>query len=160
MRQSEHIEIERKWLVQELPAHDQPGSELRQGYLAVDGDVNVRVRAENNDNFTCTIKAGVGASRTELEFPLTHEQFELAWQSTARRRIHKTRFRLPLSNDLVAEVDVFHGDLDPLVLVEVEFRSTAAMDMFDPPAWFGADVTDDSQYTNASLARAGMPRLD
>jgi adenylate cyclase len=43
------------------------------------------------------------------------------------------------------------------VLVEVEFDSDAAMARFEPPRWFGDDVTDDRRYTNAALALAGTP---
>jgi CYTH domain-containing protein len=151
------IEIERKWLVTSTPPVDDCGTELRQGYLAVDGDVNVRVRAEGGDAYSCTIKAGAGATRLELEWPLTREQFELAWRSTGARRVHKTRYRVPLADGLVAELDRFHGELAPLLVVEVEFPSTAAMDDFEPPDWFGDDVTDDARYANASLALAGAP---
>jgi adenylate cyclase len=42
------------------------------------------------------------------------------------------------------------------VLVEVEFDSDEAMAGFDPPAWFGIEVTDDRRYTNAGLALDGL----
>ncbi len=56
-----------------------------------------------------------------------------------------------------AELDVFAGTLTGLVLVEVEFDADDAMAAFEPPAWFGAEVTDDDRYSNASLAVDGMP---
>lgn len=51
-----------------------------------------------------------------------------------------------------AELDVFSGTLAGLVLVEVEFSSDRAMVAFDPPGWFGTEVTDDRRYSNAALA--------
>ena len=59
--------------------------------------------------------------------------------------------------DHVIELDVFGGTLDGLVIAEVEFDSTSAMDAFAPPAWFDREVTDDGAYTNASLALHGLP---
>jgi len=42
-------------------------------------------------------------------------------------------------------------------LVEVEFDSDDAADDFEPPDWFGDEVTEDNRYTNSSLARFGWP---
>ena len=47
-----------------------------------------------------------------------------------------------------------------MLLAEVEFDSADALATFEPPAWFGLEVTDDDAYTNASLAanaRRGRP---
>ncbi len=148
---SSTVERERKYLLTEVPALSGSGTRLRQGYLAIDGSVSVRVRESGEAGCTLTVKAGRGAVRTELEWPLTDEQFDAAWDQTGGRRIHKTRHRVPLDEHTV-EVDVFHDDLDGLVLAEVEFESDDALAAFEPPAWFGPEVTDDEGYTNASLA--------
>ena len=148
------VERERKYLLTEMPTFSGPGVRLRQGYLAIDGSVSVRVRESGESGeagCTLTVKAGRGAVRTELEWPLTAEQFDAAWDQTRGRRIHKTRHRVPLDQDTI-EVDVFHDDLDGLLLAEVEFESDDALATFEPPAWFGPEVTDDDVYTNASLA--------
>ncbi|MFP5578860.1 MAG: hypothetical protein ACLGIZ_11590 [Acidimicrobiia bacterium] len=50
---------------------------------------------------------------------------------------------------------MFAGDLAGLVLVEVEFDSDEAMAAFVPPTWFGAEVSGDDRYSNASLATQG-----
>ena len=55
------------------------------------------------------------------------------------------------------ELDVFSGAHDGLVLAEVEFESTEALEAFEPPEWFGPEVTDDGRYTNAGLALDGLP---
>ena len=104
-----------------------------------------------HDGCTLTLKSGRGAVRTELEFPITFEQFTVAWEQTGGRRIRKTRHRLAI-DDHEVDLDVFHDDLKGLLLAEVEFESDASMASFKPPAWFGPDVTDDITYTNVSLA--------
>ena len=153
------VERERKYLVTRVPQLPECGVALRQGYLAIDGAVSVRVRDAADDGATLTLKAGRGAVRTELEWSLTGEQFAAAWEQTRGRRISKTRYRLP-SEEHVVELDIFHDDLDGLVLAEVEFDSDDALAAFRPPDWFGLEVTDDETYTNASLAanaRRGTP---
>ena len=148
---SSTVERERKYLLAEVPALSGPGTRLRQGYLAIDGSVSVRVRESGEAGCTLTVKAGRGAVRTELEWPLTVEQFNAAWDQTRGRRVHKTRHLVPLDEHTI-DVDVFHDDLDGLLLAEVEFGSDDALAAFEPPAWFGPEVTDDEVYTNASLA--------
>ncbi|MDJ0770378.1 MAG: CHAD domain-containing protein [Ilumatobacter sp.] len=150
------VERERKFVVDRLPPLPGGGTSFRQGYLAIDGTVSVRVRHAAHEGRTMTVKAGHGAVRTELEWALTPEQFEAAWPHTDGRRIDKTRHRLPLPDGSV-EVDVFHGELDGLVVAEVEFDTEEALDAFRPPDWFGREVTDDPAYTNAVLATQGAP---
>ena len=150
------VERERKFLVSRLPLLPPAGTELRQGYVAVDGPATVRVRDDGVGDPTLTIKAGHGAVRTELEWSISAAEFAAAWPHTEGRRIRKTRYRVPVGEH-VAEVDVFHDGLEGLVLVEVEFTSDAAMASFSPPDWFGDDVTDDESFTNASLATHALP---
>ena len=154
------VERERKFLVAVPPDHLAGGTAVRQGYLADDGVVTVRVRHTRSsdgsgdgrsEEYTLTVKGGQGAVRTEIEWPIGAAQFAAAWPYTRDRRVSKTRFRIPF-DDHVIELDQFHDALDGLVLAEVEFDSEAAMAAFEPPDWFGRDVTDDPAYSNASLA--------
>jgi adenylate cyclase len=154
---SSFVERERKFLVRDVPPLPSTGSTLRQGYVALDGGVGVRIRETDRSSWTLTIKSGGGAVRTEVEWSITIEQFEALWPLTSGRRIEKTRYRLVLGPD-VAELDVFGGSLDGLVLVEVEFDDVAELETFTPPDWFGREVTDEPAYTNAALALDGDPR--
>lgn len=43
--------------------------------------------------------------------------------------------------------------------VEVEFSSEEEARAFDPPAWFGREVTEDSRFTYSRLARVDGPEL-
>ncbi len=150
------VELERKYLVTAPPDLPTRGTEVRQGYLAIDGIVSVRVREAGDDGCTLTIKAGRGRSRTELEWPISDEQFAAAWEQTRGRRIRKTRYTIPVDGYEV-DLDVFHDDLSGLVLAEVEFDSDETMSAFEPPHWFAREVTDELAFTNASLA-ANAPR--
>jgi len=152
------VERERKFLVDEPPLDAVAGNgvELRQGYLAGDGGRSIRVRNAGPSGCTLTFKAGTGAERTELEWPIEHREFDAAWPHTEGRRIEKTRHRIP-HGDHVIELDVFGGSLDGLVMAEVEFTAAEALAAFEPPEWFGREVTDDGRYTNAALALSGLP---
>jgi CYTH domain-containing protein len=155
------VEIERKFLPNSLPAEIElvAGQPLRQGYLAMDGDVSVRVRITAT-GATLTVKAGIGVTRTEVEVSLADAQAAALWPHTAGRRIEKTRYRVPLDSGdgRIAETDVYEGALSGLCTVEVEFESAHQAAAFTPPAWFGRDVTDEQGWTNAALALHGVPR--
>src|SRR5262245_9106305 len=78
-------EIERKWLAPQIPSAElrQAGTPLRQGYLAIDGDVVVRVRIAPDEAWV-TIKAGDdGLRRTEVEVPVDAADAEELWAHTS-----------------------------------------------------------------------------
>ena len=151
------IERERKFLVDELPDGLGDTSTISQGYLVRDDRVEVRVRDEDGER-SLTIKGGRGEERVEVELELSTEDFDELWPLTEHQRIEKRRSRVDLRDDLVAEVDQYRGQLEGLLVVEVEFESEAEADRFESPEWFGAEVTDDDRYSNATLAEQGRPR--
>ncbi len=83
-------------------------------------------------------------------------RFARLWPLTEGRRIEKTRYVIP-AEGLSIELDVFSGGLTGLFVAEVEFASETAADAFEPPEWFGAEVTDDARFKNQRLASEGAP---
>ena len=150
------IERERKFLVDTLPDGLGPPVSVRQGYLAVDGEVEVRVRDAGGQH-TLTVKGGRGRDRTEVDTPLDETQFGALWPLTDGRRIEKERHRVPIDVRLTAEVDVYRGRHQGLRVVEVEFHAEVDPDAFTPPDWFGPEVTGDPRYANAGLAATAGP---
>lgn len=147
-------EIERKFLVTTFePTAD--GASVEQGYIALDGDVEVRVRRKGG-TCTLTLKQGGGLQRVEVEQTIDDDTFEALWPSSAGRRVTKVRHAVP-ADDLTIEVDVFTGDLAGLVVAEVEFDDTARAGAWTPPDWFGRELTGETGWSNAALARAGRP---
>jgi CYTH domain-containing protein len=150
------MEIERKWVLEAEPDGLGPGSAIEQGYLAIDpAGAEVRLRRKGAKTLM-TVKTGIGLVRGEEEFAIEPERFERLWAMTAGRRVVKTRHEVPLG-DLVAEVDVYAGDLDGLLTAEVEFPDEASARAFVAPEWLGRDVTDDPRYGNRVLAVEGIP---
>jgi adenylate cyclase len=148
-------EIERKFRVHDVPDGLVDGTRLRQAYLAVDGDVEVRVR-DNGGTFVLGVKGGRGLERTEVETQIDAPAFDELWRLAEARRVDKTRYRLPAGGH-TAEVDVYTGSLAGLIVVEVEFSSRREAEDFDPPAWFGDELTGDPRWSNAALAAHGAP---
>jgi CYTH domain-containing protein len=153
------LEIERKFLVQSVPADltSHPHSDINQGYLALEPErAHVRVRRQRDegadgDRHQITVKKHEGTVRDEVNVAISAADFEQLWPLTAGRRLHKTRYRIP-HGDRVIEVDVFHGANEGLVLGEVEFETEEQCDAFTPPTWFGPEVTHDPAYRNSRLA--------
>lgn len=150
-------EIERKFLVTEIPGAGVlgPGIRLRQGYLAEDGAVQVRVRISEG-SAVLTVKAGAGLVRTEVEAGIGMDEAEALWLHTGGRRIEKVRHRVDAGGRL-GDVDLYEGVLEGLCTAEVEFASESEAAAFDPPPWFGRDLTGEDGWDNASLARRGRP---
>ena len=152
-------EIERKFVVDDPPPdlERHRSSEIRQGYLAIDADgTEVRVRSREG-SAVLTVKQGAGRSRAEEELEIEGERFDRLWPLTEGRRVEKRRYVVPAPGGLAIEVDVYAGQLAGLVVAEVEFADEQQADAFEPPAWFGAEVTDDPRYKNQTLAREGPP---
>jgi CYTH domain-containing protein len=149
-------EIERKFLLDAVPAvvEGHTPTRIRQGYLAITDDTEVRVRSRGGDR-VLTVKGGRGLVRREVSIPLTAEQFDELWPLTEGRRINKQRWVIP-SDAVELEIDAFDDDLDGLVIAEIEFGSEEASAAFVTPDWFGREVTDDIRYRNAALATEGM----
>lgn len=152
-------EIERKFRVSTPPAGlaERPGTALEQGYLAISERAEVRLRRAG-ERLTLTVKVGHGERREEVEAALDPGQFERLWPLTEGARVAKVRRLLPLADGLSAEVDTYNGRLQGLQVVEVEFGSTEQSRRFEPPEWFGEELTEDARYSNQSLATTGLPQ--
>lgn len=154
------MEIERKFLIKnveelgfELKNH--PYKRYMQGYIST--NPTIRVRDEGGDYVLC-VKGDGKMAREEFEFKLDKKQFENIWKKVETNAVIKDRYFIPLDGGLTAELDVYFGELSGLATVEVEFVSIWQAEAFEPPAWFGEDVTNDSRYKNTSLSLYGLPK--
>jgi adenylate cyclase len=150
------FEIERRFLVQgDAWRSGVSGSRrLRQGYLAREDGVSVRVRLSGT-TARLTIKGPGGLVRPEFEYdvPATEAEAMLTLLCTGRS-LAKIRHDVPLDG-LVWEVDVFEGPLAGLVIAEVELPDGAHV--LRIPDWAEREITSDARYANAALASATAP---
>lgn len=143
------MEIERKYLVKDLPDLKQyPSKKIAQGYLNTNPVIRIR---RSNDDYILTYKGKGMMVREEYNLPLNEESFYHLSQKIDGKLIEKTRYLIPLWDNLVAELDVFEGAHEGIVLVEVEFDSIEAANQFVAPDWFGEDVTNDGRYHNSNM---------
>ncbi|MDF9798761.1 adenylate cyclase [Catalinimonas alkaloidigena] len=147
-------EIERKFLVDELPAFitsQYHGIDILQGYITNDtSGRQVRIRRKGG-KYYLTVKDRGLLEREEVEIELSEAQFHALWPLTEARNLHKKRFEVP-HGTFTIEVDVFEDKLCGLVMAEVEFTSVQQSQQLDVPSWFGKEVTEDLHYTNSHLA--------
>ena len=147
-------EIERKFLLKSVPAdlESHPHYHIEQGYLLATPDgKQVRLR-RTGSGCTLTFKTEEGAVREEREIEITAEQFGALWPATTGKRLTKRRHKVPFGN-LTIEVDIYEGTHRGLTVAEVEFPDRGACRQFQPPDWFGEEVTNNPRYSNVVLAR-------
>ncbi|MCL2703567.1 MAG: CYTH domain-containing protein [Defluviitaleaceae bacterium] len=156
MANSANIEIERRFLP-DYPDFDlnvYPRVEITQGYISF--EPAIRLRGMGDEHYL-TVKTRGTIIRGEYEIPLSKGQFDFLWLKTEPGTISKTRYKIPLDAGLTAELDIYYGDLQGLITVEVEFPTVKEAQSFIPPWWFGKEVTDDHRYANNNLAKYGKP---
>lgn len=146
------MEIERKFLIPKLPddLESYAFHLIEQGYLCTDPVVRIR---RQDDNYILTYKGKGLMCREEYNLPLNSESFAHLKEKIDGILIEKKRYLIPLTEKLTIELDVFEGELAPLVLAEVEFETKEEAERFVPPAWFGEDVTFSSKYHNSTLSK-------
>jgi CYTH domain-containing protein len=149
------MEIERKYLLKTIPEHleQYENKKIAQGYLCTSPVVRIR---RSNEDYYLTYKGAGLMVREEYNLPLTREAYEHLLPKIDGLLIAKTRYLIPLSGGLTAELDLFEGELAPLALVEVEFETEADANAFTAPEWFGEDVTNSGQYHNSYLSQNGL----
>ena len=149
------MEIERKFLItspEHLPfkPEEYPGRQIEQGYLCTSPVVRIR---RDNDDYFLTYKSKGLMVREEYNLPLTAEAYAHLRPKADGRIITKTRYMVPLGEGLTLELDIFRGDLAPLILAEIEFPDEQSAREYQPPEWLGKDVTFSAEYHNSTLSR-------
>ena len=152
-------EIERKFKIDpsSLPEDIKKFSNcsIAQGYIAVEEKAEIRVRMMGKECYLA-VKTGSGILREEKEIQLTIHNFSKLWPLTKGNRIKKTRYFIPAGKNQI-ELDIYEGRLLGLVTAEVEFSSMETCRNFQPPDWFGPDISENEDYKNKNLAVQGMP---
>ncbi len=149
-------EIERKFLVNKAKLPDLPqGSRMVQGYISFKPTVRVRTEEGPADQRKAyiTIKGEGLVGRDEFEYAIPFEEAEQLLKLVQASLVRKTRYRMPLKEhpELKWELDIFEGDNAGLIVVELEIPDENFE--FPRPEWVGQEVTEDTAYKNASLAK-------
>ena len=153
------MEIERQFLVTELPPLPKEYESLRQGYVAFLPEI--RIREINGCRVLLTVKRGAGLVREEWETDISKDEFDslVARLYPKTCMVEKRRYRIPLPDDWTAELHVHDGHLAGFNYVEVEFPTTETAETFRPPSWFGSEVTEDTRFTYRALVESNAMEL-
>jgi adenylate cyclase len=148
------VEIEHKFLVtSEDWRKGAEGVLYVQGYLSNEKDRTVRVRLAGEKGFI-TIKGApdeTGLARNEYEYPIpAAEAREMLDEMCLPGVIEKVRHKIQ-HGGLTWEVDEFKGANAGLIVAEIEVPSVNHQ--FSRPSWVGAEVSQDSRYSNAMLSK-------
>jgi adenylate cyclase len=158
-RHKKRMERERKFLVTRVPELSGcTKMRIQQGYIVATDDTEVRIRKKGTEH-TLGIKIGSGEVRREEEIDLSKRKFEALWPLTQNNRIHKIRYEIPYYG-LKIELDIYSGKLRGHKAAEIEFKSGHARIHLKLPGWIGKEVTGKRQYSNAHLAKFGLPKSD
>ncbi len=148
------MEIERKFLINKdaIPSQlsDYPHNELEQAYIITNPVLRIR---KKDSSYILTYKGQGLMKREETEFPLTEEAYQKLLSKSEGNIITKTRYKIPEKNALTIELDLFHGLFEGLYLAEVEFSSEEDALSYQPPAWFGKEVTNETTFHNSTLSQ-------
>lgn len=144
------IEIEHKYLViGDAYRHDAcEKSEVVQGFLSRDPERTVRVRMRDGKGFITVKGKGNGAAHPEFEYEVPADDAVRLLDLCEPPVIVKTRY-IVMHEGNRWEVDEFHGDLQGLVIAELEVPSEDYQ--FPLPAFIGQEVTGDPRYYNSQL---------
>lgn len=145
------VENERKFLVKEMPnLAGVKFHEIEQGYISFTPEVRIRKKGLE---YFLTNKGEGDQIRSEIESRIDKESYANLMLLVQGNVIRKTRYEIELDFGVVAELDIYHGYLEGLVVVETEFKSEEQLKRFVVPTWFGKEVTADKRYKNKWLAR-------
>lgn len=160
-----HMEIERKWLVSGWPSVSLPLLKeeiMRQGYLCT--EPTVRIREENivfssdpshpaADNYILCFKSAGTLSRREIEFPIEKDNFKALEELIGLPLIPKIRRTYLLPGGLHLEVNhVDEGASTEFWYAEIEYSSTEQAEAYRPAsdgldAYLDHDVTGEPGQT-------------
>ena len=146
-------EIERKFIIERLPGditRTKPVI-INQGYLILcKNGPELRIRSAGK-RYYLTIKGEGSLKRKEIETEITKAPFNSLWPHTIGKRIEKQRYSIIYGSQKVI-IDEFANKHTGLIIAEIEFSSEKQALEFDPPPWFGKEVTHNPKYRNRNMA--------
>lgn len=157
-------EIERKWVIDkdkipyDLDKEDVRVYEIEQTYICFDPEMRVR-RYNGGEFYEYTVKTNMtsdGMVRDEVNIDINETQYNNLVIKKEGNTINKTRYQFYSEGQLIA-IDIFHGDLDGLAYMEIEFPTMEESLEYETSDWVIRKVTDDINYKNGHLARYGIP---
>ena len=164
------MEIERRFLVKNLMKVDElikeygySSKRITQDYIYSDPFTAIRKRKiEKNgvQKFIYTVKTGrKGISVNEFESDITEDMYNSLSIDNSRITIIKDRYCIPYIDDLVIELDIFHGKYQGLVFAEIEFKSEEQANNTKIPDWFDKEIGGQVSNCKMSMGEINIEKL-
>jgi CYTH domain-containing protein len=158
------VERERRWLVPRCPRDRVLGTEAITDLYVSGAKLRLREARPLNGGppmLRLTRKADVDAETHLItSIYLLEDEFALFASALPGDRLRKLSHRLRPVQGMSLSVDEFQGDLEGLVVVEAEFDTPELLAGFPMPDFAVREVTADVRFTEAFLARNGLPKND
>ena len=149
------IERERTFLIKDMPGDldEFVSKEMVDMYIPVAEEHPCTRIRKNGDAYEFTKKHpinGNASQQLESTVRLTSPEYE-SLKDVPAKRISKTRY-FYAQDGFNYEIDVFDGDLEGLVLVDIEFEDDESQMNFVQPEWCLVEVTHESFIAGGMLA--------
>jgi CYTH domain-containing protein len=141
------IELERTFLAKHLPQDLQkhPAKDMVDVYIPASAEHPVLRIRKNGNNYEMTkkqpVKQGDSSIQKEETIILSPPEYT-ALMTIQGKRVEKKRYKYPYQG-LIAEIDVFGGGLQGLVLVDFEFANKEEMHAFVMPSFCLVEITQE-----------------
>ena len=145
-----NIEIERKFLIKELPSVFEETINIKQYYLSNNKNMVQRLRIFNKETAIISFKEKTSKmSKYEFEYNIPLEDAHKMTSIANVPFIDKKRHIIHIDS-LKWEIDEFLGKNKGLIIAEVELKTENQL--INIPNWIDKEVTDDQKYYNYNLA--------
>lgn len=157
------LELELTFLAKEIPKEiDGITAILLVDYYLPEDSEHPKLRIRNKaGDYEITKKIPISgtdsSAQTEHTIKLTKDEFE-ALRASSKRMVEKDRYNVTIAG-YPAEVDVFKGKLEGLVLIDFEFDSYENQAAFVKPAVCLADITQDKWAAGGVLSATSYEDL-
>ena len=145
-----NIEIERKFLVKNIPANKEDTFHIKQYYLSISDKIVQRLRIFDHTKAILSFKENCsGISRYEFEYKISLEDANKMIEISDPIFIEKNRHIIK-HNTLKWEVDEFLDHNQGLIIAEIELQKEDQKIAL--PDWVDIEVSNEKKYYNYNLA--------
>ena len=154
------VEIEKKYKIKEMQKNleEYKKIEIEQSYLNYGNEPTLRLRKYNEEEYILSYKAKKETEQKnisicdEVELPLSKEAYEHLKTKIDGRVIYKTRYIIPIEDELKVEIDMFKDFFEGVTFAEIEFDSEEQANSYKVPEWLGEDISGEKRVKNWYMA--------
>ena len=158
------IEIEKTYLAKFIPndINEFKFSSITDSYFKIMDDLNrIRIREKDEKieltkkSLTPELNHGINKEETII---LTKKELKNFYKVETEKIIKKRYYYY--NENILYEIDIFEGDLDGLVMIDVEFKSREEFENFKMPKFCLCDVTNDEEIAGNKLIGKTYRKLE